>query len=271
MQEIDLGDDTHQGDAGARLLAYMLYPDDEGSRDHLMATIGAVAIDSFSKMRQENLISPAELHLPADFDVAGYWDDAVTEMTNKHSLAYGGGLAVVTGGGLPRVINDVTKAHGDWMACGLMLLTVANLDRNHSTLRRGASLGKSVDLLEAFTRLNRDKIWKAWKKYKSVATLCAAYMALFSTIDKKAWDGDDLDTLGPLLYCPNEILGIAKWMEGFSTSFKPHGRSVAILERSEIWTIPSQANIEAISVKFAPLSPEQMAWLEGRRAPIRDQ
>ncbi len=173
---------------------------------------------------------------------------------------------------------------------GRLLLLIGSINQHtHS----GASLNKAIYVLREtdgnntdvkavlkefkYPAINDSSLKNSWRTFKPVAHLCAAYLAselllrkemLFRTVFQ---DFGKFRKKPPVLFQPDVFLWfctVAACVEDFVTSFRPHGQQQALISKEEIYSLDNFFRTDlTLRLSFPPLLEEEIAALEGYRAP----
>ncbi len=125
------------------------------------------------RLRDEHLQTRPDL-APLIEQTYGQW---FQENLRLRFEAHGGGYGPVSVRGLEAYSEEVQKAAQDWMLTGFIIGKVRHMAAQPKGLiRGGAGIAKAIDLAAATTRYNRDRLRKAWSRYKDVAHVCGAIL-----------------------------------------------------------------------------------------------
>ena len=163
------------GRAGFRLLAYMAWPADKTMRNGFLASLGSISIgqldEVFSDMAKANQAVEQVLNVVS------------REVRQYDLLPFGGHMATAMAPGMPefdRILQDRVPA---WCAVGEALsLTYRTFRFHQDQLKGGASISKSLDLLEELGVSNRKYLRNWWSEFKCVAHLCASVVVVSEII-----------------------------------------------------------------------------------------
>jgi hypothetical protein len=166
--------------------------------------------------------------------------------------------------------NDVLCQIPKILTVGKALDWVWAMDVHHrDMLPGGGSLHKAFAILQdpvcGFPR-SESSLWSAWKRYKPVAHLCAAFMFAFEDARRNGTP-DEFDECMKYAYdeAIEETLSLVAAYQRFGTGFMPHGQRKPLIDPEETWLL---RGIEAHdSFVPPPLPPELLAVAEAYKAP----
>ncbi len=270
--------------AAARLLAHMAWPDDAEKRLSMEAAFAATLAVGYADLIRED-----ERSVKKDLAQSSYRDQLPPEaLTNParwfqqaaQDIYIGplGGLTALSDAPSRSMIErEITAKLFDISSTGDIILIMACLDAHHNAkVRGGASVKKAIHVLCAlsddeqnaalktrgYRTVNETSLKTAWRKQKSVAHLCGAYVAT-----------EELFRAGPneppAFYREDVfwIFGaVAKRLEEFATLFHPHGQEMPLIPASEMHLLPDDV-FNSGEVSFRPLDDEVIAALETYKAP----
>jgi hypothetical protein len=157
-------------------------------------------------------------------------------------------------------IKDFPKA--EVLTAGQILLIIRAIEVHHLELLGGGSIKKAAFLIEyadgrgGLIKNERD-IREAWKNFKNVAHLSAAWHLVDLSSDGKFYETEEL-----VLF-----LIIARDFQKFATSFYPHARKSTLLDSNEVWSVPGNLPLPEPVVPVAPpLHENDLAVLKEYRA-----
>jgi hypothetical protein len=179
----------------------------------------------------------------------------------------------VEGGPPPRQFQSAQKR---WVH-------VADLVRIHRALkatefpseRGGASIGKSVYLLDRRGRAigtGRANVWKSWKTYKDVAHLAAATGLLCVDLQRRhrrkpfRLELGDLSPVRVLLRMPEAVLSAALSFQVYGLSSLEEKTGRPLFDPKTLWRVPDDLNIEPVELPEPFLTPEETQAILTRRA-----
>ncbi len=276
-----------------RLLAYMVWPDDEDRRVAAEATFAANLAIAGARLIRENeptIRRHAAKHkrrvapdirklfqrLLDDIDPSDWFQQHILK-TYVEPL---GGLGAITDSpSTDEIEREIGARLFDIYSTGNIILVIASMDTHHRReIRGGASVNKAVHVLCEVANLglndalksircptiNQTSLKAAWRTFKPSAHLCGAYVFTEGEF------GRGVHHL-PAFYEEKTfwIFGsIAKRLEQFATSFVPkHGRNEPLIAASDMHLLPDDV-FDSENVSFTPLPAEFQAALETYRAPI---
>jgi hypothetical protein len=125
-----------------------------------------------------------------------------------------------------------------------------------------------------FPAVYESSLKEAWRQFKSVAHLCAAFVVTDSVFYATELDRDFMEywQRPPAFYAVDDAFHqfchVARAAELFLTSFRPHGQSLPLVPKSMIYSIPEKIfDSEHGIFRFGKLTPEELATLDKYRAP----
>lgn len=173
---------------------------------------------------------------------------------------------------------------------GRLTLLIGSTDRH--TLR-GGSLNKAIyvmletdgnnnEIQTLAKQLNCASIYesslkKAWRIYKPVAHLCAAYVLTELQYSGAKFFKDIFRDFAS--HCQHPALleqftafsmycTFGRYIEEFLTSFRPHGQREPLVSTEEIYSLERNLGLKSVfALSFPPLTEEEIATLERYRAP----
>jgi hypothetical protein len=200
--------------------------------------------------------------------------NAVSQEVRQYDLLpFGGHMATAMAPGMPefdRILQDRVPA---WCAVGEALsLTYRTFRFHQDQLKGGASISKSLDLLEELGVSNRKYLRNWWSEFKCVAHLCASVVVVSEIIApalRKRYP-DQVTSGFPFFAGLGATLAFGREFQKFSTSYKGHGRRTPLLTPSEVWGISKDYQLPSASLDLlGPLSSELLDRLRNRQAPKR--
>ncbi|MEE8284405.1 MAG: hypothetical protein V3R63_05410 [Alphaproteobacteria bacterium] len=279
MPDLDLGDLTgldltrplplsaDRSSAALRLAAAMAWPDDEGRRREFVATRGAQAVQAAADTRLA--VAVANFAPPPD---AGSATQA-SQDAFPGAFHIDSDLAVdADAPGMDAVSELITENAPGWYVAGSVLYLVSTMAKYHRDLPGGPGVGKAITLLERFGSgpdmpKDRRGLRAAWRRFKPVAHLCAAFVSLITEIQREPVDRQDALAPGVFSAWLGVMLGVGREFQDFATSFKAPGQHAPLLVAAEIWTVPKSLTLPKTKVKTAPFSAGTLATFKDHRAP----
>jgi hypothetical protein len=216
-------------DLWVRVIAYMMWPhdDDEGRRRAFVAYSFAALVKECETAKR-----PAEL-APELFEVRkrGTLDILTREF---HELAGGFAALTATGDGVQQGFRV-----REWSTVGFVLHFIRSMYAHG----KPASVNKAAfmianwerpDIADANVIRNQTEIKEAWRKYKAISHLAAAFIIYNNKVDP----GPDIRY--NIMYFMG-FLAIAKSFQDFGNTFIPYPQKTPspLLDSREIWSIPA--------------------------------
>jgi hypothetical protein len=142
----------------------------------------------------------------------------------------------------------------------------------HRDMPGGPSVGKAINLLERFSAgpdMPKDQrgLRAAWRRFKPVAHLCAAFVSLITEIQQEPEDRQGVLALGLFSAWLGVMLGVGREFQNFATSYKAPGQNAPLLIAAELCTVPKSLKLPKTKVKTAPFSAETLDAMKDYRAP----
>jgi hypothetical protein len=170
---------------------------------------------------------------------------------------------------------------------GKLVCLIGSIAQHHASL--GASLNKAIHILRVTEGNNKElnaglrelgypavydsSLKKAWRMFKSVAHLCAAYVTTETHFYEVEIANDFMDywQQPPALYDDDAFrtfCSAAKSVEQFVTEFRPHGMRQALIPEDEIFRLPNEIYTPETQLpNFRALTETEKEALHTYRAP----
>jgi hypothetical protein len=247
--------------ASLRVFAHQFWPADARSRERFLAQITVKALGV-----TEQLAVPDKGNLEV-------WLNNVERvqrwLLDDNLLPLGGFAVVSEGPSLQEIFANAKRPARLQNAVGWILLLARDI-ADHFAPERTASVNRSIDLAERFTKHNRKDLWAAWQGYKSVAHLCAANVFLNLRPElippslRTNEGGLRLDTGLGL------ILAVARDFQRFGIAYVPARTKTPLLDQNEIWLIADDLRLPSYFLWQPHELPSEMkAAIAEYRAPTR--
>ena len=290
---LDASDIFEQKLVAARLLAYMVWPDDEDRRVAAEATFAAnFAIEGERFIREneptlQRHVAKYQLQVAPEIrklfsvllhniDLSNWFHQDILE---SYIDPLGGLKTLTDSPSTNELEREIAARLFDIYSAGQIILVIASMDTHHrGKIRGGASVNKAVhilcglansglnDELKSIGRrtINQTSLRKGWLRFRPSAHLCGAYVFTEAEFGK----GPE----HPPAFYEEETFwmfgSIAKRLEQFATSFVPeHGRKEPLIANSDMHLLPDDV-FDPENYSFTPLPPEFLRALENYRAPI---
>lgn len=289
----DISDDDERQVTAARLLAYMFWPHDPEWRIGMEATFAAELAELYGRFIKKNegklkrqicrskivremlpIIAP-DLSLWYRRDL---FDRFIEPLSGLHALT--------SAPSLNDLEMEMTRRLFDVVSTGYILLLIASIDKNHrDETRGGASVRKAIHILcevtdqkkvnlalkaQGYPGVNETSLNGAWRKFKSVAHLCAAYGLVEDMFGGKLSEP-------PVIYHDQEafelFLADACVLQNFLTEFVPKGRTDPLVQEDKIFRIDTEVVVKALEIEkytlfLEELTDAELSALESYAAPI---
>lgn len=249
--------------AGWQTFAVMLYPKDGARRQEFLAVRAAQWMQEHS-------------HAPD-----------TTALIATHCLEPAGGFRTVLNAPAISTVEERTgpAIHDGNMAGSILLLVFAMVRLSQQAgapLRDQGSLKKAIYLLthRKFPAKNahglriahyRKRLYDAWRQYKSVAHLWAAYRMLFPSATAATpeqalaaiqtfWDDE-------LFFQLPTFLARAAVLCRFGETHSPYGQNTPLLAAAETWKVPKAFQLPPCDLEALPFPEDVQAVLNTYKAP----
>lgn len=286
--------------AALRLMSYMVFPDNPALRKASETTFRTKAANRYAQVfdnyKKETQIwfvnecrprSREELRRALTDPASWLREVLLNGFLKPEGGVTGGTLALTDSPSATEFVGEFLRRWFAIVYTGRLISLTAAI--NQQRPGAGASLNKALHILretdgknEALTALfkehgypavNDSSLKEAWRVFRPVAHLCAAYVAT-QTIRSRGhiprgfteyWNiGSPFhDDVVFYIFCT-----MAKSVEAFATNFRSHGQREALIPKEEIYTLPD--NILDQRVPQLPrmkLLEEELTALETYRAP----
>jgi hypothetical protein len=157
-------------------------------------------------------------------------------------------------------VKDFPKA--EVLTVGKTLIIIRAIEVHHPELLGGGSIKKAAFLIEYADGRgglikNEGDIREAWKNFKNIAHLAAAWHLVDLSSDGKFYEMEEF-----VLF-----LIVARDFQKFATSFYPHARKSTLLDSNEVWSVPGNLPLPEPVVPVTPrLHENDLALLKAYRA-----
>jgi hypothetical protein len=257
---------------GVRIGALMAWPSDSEARRRFCASVAAAQMVAIEKERAPT---------PWLEQSEEFWTrvkaDIVEEIRRQDFEPHGGLASVLNSDSIDKLSKQIDKRLDHWKSVGsqLWLCRMTDQRREHETIKGGASLNKAWSVLAKESPWNLDRLQDDWKKYSSVAHLCAALMQLTSMVERANRSGRGSEKrimLSPSFWFFEGIaflLGAARAYQDWATTFFPSGRSAPLLGPDRLWMIPKAFEIPPFNLAPPPLEERHLRALREYRSAQR--
>lgn len=285
--------------AAVRLMSCMTFPDDPDLRKAAEVTFReklaewyAMAFAQRPEEKQKALLfrirPKMQDELPRALADPSKW--AKNWILNNFLEPYGGiveGAAVLADSPSARWLEEERRRR--WFAItytGKLVVLLAAMYQHHESV--GPSLKKAVFLLRkmdgddkrvtaglkrlGFPAVYESSLRDAWRRFKPVAHLCAAYVITDCVFYQAELARDFMEywQRAPAIYDDSAFVNfchIARAAELILTTFCPHGQSEPLVPKSMMYSMPCEIfNPSHPLFTFPQLTSEQLAMLEDYRA-----
>jgi hypothetical protein len=285
--------------AAVRLMAYMLFPDSAELRaagELVFATkLAGWYSDTFEKQKEaakRRVILGARSKLGNEFSRAladpSAWmrRKLFDDFLKPFGGALGGAVELADSPSASWLDQEWARRWFDICYTGQLICLIGSIHRHHTEV--GASLNKAIHVMcktqgtiplpAVLTRLGVRGIYEsslkeAWRVFKPVAHLCAAYVMTETHFYEEEFSRDFWEywAQSPAFH-RDDVFGIfciaAKAVERFATSYRSHGQSDALISEDEIYALPDAIFGPGTPYgSFRPLSEHEVAALKTYRAP----
>jgi hypothetical protein len=141
----------------------------------------------------------------------------------------------------------------------------------HLQRRGGASLGKSIALIDARARskgTGAAKLWQIWATYKDAGHLVTA-ACLISAAAQTRYPATAPFLLQPYrmaMLLPELVLSVAMTIEEYGLNQVPYSRAEPIFDPESLWRIPAGINLIPLAPPVRQITKKDLAVLWARRA-----
>jgi hypothetical protein len=299
--EIKTNDMLERHLAALRLMSFMVFPDNpelrKASEITFRTKVAARYAQVLANQRKETQIrfvnesqpqSREELRT-ALADPASWLREVLLNVLLKPLGGVIGGALALTDS--PSAQEFVEEFRRRWFAIhytGTLIWLIGSI--NEQRPGAGASLNKALHVLSetdgkntaltatlkeyGYPAVNDSSLKAAWRVFRPVAHLCAAYVATETLRSRdhisrgftEYWSLSSPlhDDVVFYIFC-----NIAKSAESFVTSFRSHGHQNALIPREEICALPDKMSDQSVpSLRWMKLRDEEVSALRTYRAPI---
>jgi hypothetical protein len=298
--EIDVSDRIKRHLAAVRMMAYMAFPDSAELRTAAELTFRTKLADWYSDaFAQQDRNLQAQVVLGAAQKLGeeltrvlaepSHWvrNRLFDEFLKPFGGAIPGTVALTDSPSASTLQEEWTRRWFGVVYTGKLACLIGSIHQHHPQI--GASLNKAIYILSrtegdagraaGFRRLGFPAVYEsslkdAWRRFKPVAHLCAAYVTTETHYYEDELARDFMDYWGkaPALYDDDTFrifCLVAGSVESFVTSFRPRGQQTALIPKTQIYSLPE--NIfdcpRDRSLSFRELTDEERAALGAYRAP----
>ncbi len=298
--EIEVSDRIARHLASVRLMSYMIFPDNLDLRTASEVTSRTKLADWYSgvfaeekKKAQTRVLSgvefkSAEERARALADPSAWVRDKLfDDFLKPLGGVIGGAIALTDSPSADALMQEWTRRWFGIVYTGKLVCLIFSINEHHPQF--GASLNKAIYVLRetdgkdeernaglrqfGFPSVYESSLKEAWRQFKPVAHLCAAYVTTESHYyeDELSRDFMEYWLKPPALY-QDDVFGtfcrVARSVEQFVTTFRPHGRRQALISKDEIYSLPEKIfEPKASPLSARKLTDDEMAALKTYRAP----
>ncbi|MDO8589233.1 MAG: hypothetical protein Q7T82_19575 [Armatimonadota bacterium] len=297
--EIDMSDRAARHLGAIRLMSYMVFPDDAKMRladETAMRTVTADWCSSrFAKEdRTEQSRVIRRMYSRVGTDLARALADPAAWMKREifdYMLSSVGGIydvavQLTTSPSAEELDREWANRWWSIVYTGKLIELVGSI---HQHDPQAASLNKAIHILRktegngkhptvmlrqrGFPGVYESSLKKAWRKFKPVAHLCAAYVITQTRYAELQLGGEFRECWKepPVFYKGLPFLvfcSVAKWVETFATSFFSRGQRQPLITKEEIFALPKEIlDWVPPHCPFRMLTEEEIAALNSYRAP----
>jgi len=268
------GRSIDDGVLATRLLAYVLWPDNESVRSAFLVRQGYMQVDSMMTRDRDTVAEASLVFADDDLNAIAVLGTGVAHkqkvLLSKHAETFGGGAALSSRGGIERTLGGPLKTTAKHAKCaGLLLLLLAQMCCHHENeLPSGASLAKARDLLRWFDASRADKVISdrsikvAWSSHKNAAHVGAAAIVVAANMPPDGAVGNANRTFEVIVDHPKLVAKLATAFFRFGTSFCTRGKSDPVLNSQSTWTLRGFEEPPCFEHLVPPLSESQMGFLK---------
>jgi hypothetical protein len=296
--EIEVSDRIARHVASACLMSYMVFPDNPELRAASEVTFRTQLADwyaeAFAKQKKEVQRSGLR-KLESREERARAFTDPAAWMRNKLFSDFlkplggviGGAVALTTSPSADQLKQEWTRRWFGIVYTGKLVCLIFSINEHHPQV--GASLNKAIHVLRetdgkdekrnaglrqlGFPGVYESSLKEAWRRFKPVAHLCAAYVTTESYYYEDELSRDFMEYwLKPPAFYQDDAFGtfvrVARSVEQFVTTFRPHGQRHALITKDEIYSLPEKIfDPEAPPLSARTLTDDEIAALRTYRAP----
>jgi hypothetical protein len=280
-------------------MSYMVYPDSPELRDANEITFRTRLADWYSGIYakkslkfQKELLQSAHSKLGKELSRAAHpseWmrNKLFSDFLKPFGDLIGATVALTNSPSEKELNSEWTRRWFGVVYTGKLVCLIGSIAQHHAGL--GASLNKAIHVLRETEGNNKElnagfrqfgypgiydsSLKKAWRLFKPVAHLCAAYVTTETHFYEGEIASDFMDywQQSPALYDDDAFRTfclVAKSVEHFVTEFRPHGLRHALIPEDEIFRLPNEICDPArLLPKFRALTEKELAALGTYRAP----
>ena len=298
--EIEVSDRIARHLASVRLMSYMIFPDNLDLRIAGEVTFRTKLADWYSgtfaekkKEAQKRVLNGVEFKSGEEraraFADPSAW---VRDKLFSHFLKALGGvirsaIALTDSPSADTLKQEWTRRWFGIVYAGKLVCLIFSINEHHPEI--GASLNKAIYVLRetegkdeernaglrqfGFRSVYESSLKEAWRRFKPVAHLCAAYVTTESNYCEDELPRDFMEYwLKPPALYEDDVFGtfcvVARSVEQFVTTFRPHSRRQALISKDEIYSLPEKIFDPMVPLLSARrLTDDEMAALNTYKAP----
>jgi hypothetical protein len=298
--EIEVSDRLARYLASVRLMSYMVFPDNLDLRTAGEVTFRTKLADWYSGMfaekkkeAQTRVLSgvkfkSAEERARALADPSAWVRDKLfSDFLKPLGGVIGSAIALTDSPSADALQQEWTRRWFGIVYTGKLVCLIFSINEHHPQV--GASLNKAIYVLRetegkdeernaglrqfGFPSVYESSLKEAWRRFKPVAHLCAAYVTTESHYYEDELSRDFMEYwLKPPAIYEDDVCGtfclVARSVEQFVTTFRPHGRRQALISKDEIYSLPEKIfDPKAPLLSARRLTDDEMAALRTYKAP----
>jgi hypothetical protein len=298
--EIEVSDRLARYLASVRLMSYMVFPDNSDLRTAGEVTFRTKLADWYSGMfaekkkeAQTRVLSgvkfkSAEERARALADPSAWVRDKLfSDFLKPLGGVIGSAVALTDSPSADALQQEWTRRWFGIVYTGKLVCLIFSINEHHPQV--GASLNKAIYVLRetegkdeernaglrrfGFPSVYESSLKEAWRRFKPVAHLCAAYVTTESHYYEDELSRDFMEYwLKPPAIYEDDVFGtfclVARSVEQFVTTFRPHSKSQALISRDEIYSLPEKIFDPKVPLLSArSLTDDEMAALKRYKAP----
>ena len=296
--EIEVSDRIARHVASVRLMSYMVFPDNPELRAASEVTFRTQLADwyaeAFAKQKKEaqrrglHKLESSEERTRALADPPAWMRNKLfSDFLKPLGGVIGGAVALTASPSADALKEEWTRRWFGVVYTGKLVCLIFSINEHHPQV--GASLNKAIYVLRETDGKDKERnaglrqfgypgvyessLKEAWRTFKPVAHLCAAYVTTESHYYQDELSRDFMEYwLKPPAFYQNDVFGtfcrVARSVEQFVTTFRPHGQRHALITQDEIYSLSEKI----FDPKTPPLSArrltdDEIAALKTYRAP----
>lgn len=298
--EIEVSDRIRRHLASVRLMSYMVFPDNPELRAASEITFRTKLADWYSgvfaeekKEAQTRVLSGVEFKSAEERARAladpSAWvrDKFFSDFLKPLGGVIGGAIALTDSPSADALMQEWTRRWFRIVYTGKLVCLIFSINEHHPQV--GASLNKAIYVLRetegkdeerkaglkqfGFPSVHESSLKEAWRQFKPVAHLCAAYVTTESHYYEDELSRDFMEYwLKPPAIYEDDVFGtlclVARSVEQFVTTFRPHGQRQALISKDEIYSLPEKIFDPKVPLPSARrLTDDEMAALKTYKAP----